>query len=146
MLPILHLNGYKISNPTILARIEHEELEKFFEGCGWTPLFVEGDEPEVMHRLMAATVEEAIGQIHAIQKNARENNDATRPLWPMIVLRSPKGWTGPKDVDGLQERRHLPRAPGADSRRRQASRSRKAAGKLDEELSRGRTLRRERDA
>ena len=101
VLPILHLNGFKISNPTILARIEHEELEKFFEGCGWTPLFVEGDEPEVMHRLMAATLEEAIGQIHAIQKNARENNDATRPRWPMIVLRSPKGWTGPKFVDGL---------------------------------------------
>ena len=102
VLPILHLNGFKISNPTILARIEHEELEKFFEGCGWTPLFVEGDEPEVMHRLMAATVEQAIGQIHAIQKNARENNDATRPRWPMIVLRSPKGWTGPKVVDGLK--------------------------------------------
>ena len=102
VLPILHLNGFKISNPTILARIEHEELEKFFEGCGWTPLFVEGDEPEVMHRLMAATLEQAIGQIHAIQKNARENNDATRPRWPMIVLRSPKGWTGPKVVDGLK--------------------------------------------
>jgi xylulose-5-phosphate/fructose-6-phosphate phosphoketolase len=102
VLPILHLNGFKISNPTILARIEHEELEKFFEGCGWTPLFVEGDDPETMHHLMAATVEEAVGQIHAIQKNARENNDATRPRWPMIVLRSPKGWTGPKVVDGLQ--------------------------------------------
>src|SRR6202167_2666593 len=101
VLPILHLNGFKISNPTILARIEHEELEKFFEGCGWTPLFVEGDDPEAMHQLMAATLEEAIGQIHAIQKNARENNDATRPRWPVIVLRSPKGWTGPKIVDGL---------------------------------------------
>ena len=101
VLPILHLNGFKISNPTILARIEHEELDKFFEGCGWTPLFVEGDEPEVMHRLMAATLEQAVGQIRAIQKNARENNDATRPRWPMIVLRSPKGWTGPKFVDGL---------------------------------------------
>ena len=102
VLPILHLNGFKISNPTILARIEHEELERFFEGCGWTPLFVEGDDPEAMHQLMAATMEEAIHQIHAIQKNARENNDATRPRWPMIVLRSPKGWTGPKVVDGLQ--------------------------------------------
>ena len=101
VLPILHLNGFKISNPTILARIEHEELEKFFEGCGWTPLFVEGDDPEIMHGLMAAALEEAIGQIHAIQRNARENNDATRPRWPMIVLRSPKGWTGPKFVDGL---------------------------------------------
>ncbi len=102
VLPILHLNGYKISNPTLLARISHEELEKFFEGCGWTPLFVEGDEPEAMHRLMAATVEDAIGRIHAIQKHARDNSDATRPLWPMIVLRSPKGWTGPKEVDGLK--------------------------------------------
>ena len=102
VLPILHLNGYKISNPTILARISHDELEKFFEGCGWTPLFVEGDEPEVMHRLMAATVEDAIGRIHAIQKRARDDMDETRPLWPMIVLRSPKGWTGPKEVDGLK--------------------------------------------
>jgi len=102
VLPILHLNGYKISNPTILARVSHHELQKFFEGCGWTPLFVEGDEPEVMHRLMAATVEDAIGRIHAIQKHARAHNDATRPLWPMIVLRSPKGWTGPKEVDGLK--------------------------------------------
>ncbi len=101
VLPILHLNGFKISNPTILARIEREELEKFFQGCGWTPLFVEGDDPETMHGLMAATLEEAVAQIHAIQKNARENNDATRPRWPMIVLRSPKGWTGPKMVDGL---------------------------------------------
>ena len=102
VLPILHLNGFKISNPTILARIEHEELESFFRGCGWTPLFVEGEEPQVMHQLMAATVEEAISQIHAIQKSARENKDPERPRWPMIVLRSPKGWTGPKVVDGLK--------------------------------------------
>jgi xylulose-5-phosphate/fructose-6-phosphate phosphoketolase len=102
VLPILHLNGYKISNPTILARIPHDELEKFFEGCGWTPLFVEGDDPDTMHGLMAAAVEEAISQIHAIQKHARTHKDATRPLWPMIVLRSPKGWTGPKEVDGLK--------------------------------------------
>ena len=94
VLPILHLNGFKISNPTILARIEHDELEKFFEGCGWTPLFVEGDEPEAMHRLMAAAVEDAIGQIHAIQKNARENNDAARPRWPMIVLQIAEGLDG----------------------------------------------------
>ena len=134
VLPILHLNGFRISNPTILARIEHEELEKFFEGCGWTPLFVEGDEPEVMHRLMAATLEEAIGQIHAIQRHARENNDATRPRWPMIVLRSPKGWTGPESRRWPAYRRHLPGASGADTRRRQASGSREAAGKLDEEL------------
>src|SRR5664279_4747527 len=102
VLPILHLNGFKISNPTLLARIEHEELEQFFRGCGWTPYFVEGDEPEKMHQLMAAAMEKAIESIREIQINARNKNDTTRPRWPMIVLRSPKGWTGPKVVDGLQ--------------------------------------------
>src|ERR1700733_10603606 len=102
VLPILHLNGYKISNPTVLARIEHEELEQFFRGCGWTPYFVEGDDPEKMHQLMAATLEKAIEEIRQIQNNARSKNDTTRPRWPMIVLKSPKGWTGPKVVDGLQ--------------------------------------------
>jgi xylulose-5-phosphate/fructose-6-phosphate phosphoketolase len=101
VLPILHLNGYKISNPTVLARIEHEELEQFFHGCGWTPYFVEGDEPEKMHELMAATLEKAIEEIRRIQEKARNKNDTMRPRWPMIVLRSPKGWTGPKEVDGL---------------------------------------------
>ena len=97
VLPILHLNGYKISNPTVLARIEHEELEQFLRGCGWTPYFVEGGEPEAMHQLMAtATLQKAIEDIRNIQTNARHNNDTTRPRWPMIVLRSPKGWTGPK--------------------------------------------------
>ncbi len=102
VLPILHLNGYKISNPTVLARIEHGELEQFFRGCGWTPYFVEGDEPETMHQLMAATVEAAIVDIRRIQKEARVNNDGMRPRWPMIVLKTPKGWTGPKMVDGLK--------------------------------------------
>ncbi|MBE3143971.1 MAG: phosphoketolase family protein, partial [Planctomycetes bacterium] len=102
VLPILHLNGYKISNPTVLARIEHEELEQFFYGCGWTPYFVEGDEPEEMHQLMAGTLEKVIEDIRQIQNNARIKNDTTRPRWPMIVLKSPKGWTGPKFVDGLQ--------------------------------------------
>jgi len=102
VLPILHLNGYKISNPTILARISHEELEQFFRGCGWIPIFVEGDDPETMHELMAEALDQAIEDIKQIQKNARESNDPTRPRWPMIVLRSPKGWTGPKEVDGLQ--------------------------------------------
>ncbi len=102
VLPILHLNGYKISNPTILARIEPEELEQFFRGLGWTPYFVEGDEPEKMHELMATTLDKAIEDIRQIQKNARGENDTTRPRWPMIVLKSPKGWTGPKVVDGLQ--------------------------------------------
>jgi xylulose-5-phosphate/fructose-6-phosphate phosphoketolase len=102
VLPILHLNGYKISNPTVLARIDHEELEQFLKGCGWAPYFVEGDEPEKMHQLMASTLDKIVDDIHRIQKNARAKNDTTRPRWPMIVLRSPKGWTGPKEVDGLK--------------------------------------------
>jgi xylulose-5-phosphate/fructose-6-phosphate phosphoketolase len=102
VLPILHLNGYKISNPTVLARIEREELEQFFRGCGWTPLFVEGDDPQEMHNLMARTVDVAIETIRSIQSRARGQGDTTRPRWPMIVLRSPKGWTGPKVVDGLR--------------------------------------------
>jgi xylulose-5-phosphate/fructose-6-phosphate phosphoketolase len=102
VLPILHLNGYKIANPTVLARITHEELEQLFRGYGWTPYFVAGDEPEQMHQLMAATLEKAIEDIRQIQATAREKNEAIRPRWPMIVLESPKGWTGPKEVDGLQ--------------------------------------------
>ena len=102
VLPILHLNGYKISNPTIFSRISHEEVENFFKGCGWKPYFVEGDDPMTMHRKMAEIMDACIEEIKAIQKNARENNDPTRPFWPMIVLRTPKGWTGPKVVDGLQ--------------------------------------------
>jgi xylulose-5-phosphate/fructose-6-phosphate phosphoketolase len=99
VLPILHLNGYKISNPTILARITHEELEQLFRGYGWNPIFVEGDEPEPMHRKMAKALDYAIDQIKKIKVNA-EHSDAERPRWPMIILRSPKGWTGPKEVDG----------------------------------------------
>ena len=102
VLPILHLNGFKISNPTVLARIEHDELDQFIRGCGWTPYFVEGDDPETMHRLMAATMDQVVEDIHAIQQNARSGQDTGRPRWPMIVLRSPKGWTGPKMVDGLK--------------------------------------------
>jgi xylulose-5-phosphate/fructose-6-phosphate phosphoketolase len=102
VLPIVHLNGFKISNPTVLSRIEHEELEQYFRGCGWVPFFVEGDEPEAMHELMARTLDQAFEEIHRIQNNARNNKDTTRPRWPLIVLRSPKGWTGPKVVDGLQ--------------------------------------------
>jgi xylulose-5-phosphate/fructose-6-phosphate phosphoketolase len=101
VLPILHLNGYKISNPTLLARIPREELARFFEGCGWTPLFVEGDDPATMHREMAAAVDEAIAQIRRNQADARLRHVAARPRWPVIVLRSPKGWTGPREVDGL---------------------------------------------
>src|SRR5271169_5499410 len=102
VLPILHLNGFKISNPTVLARIDHDELEDFFRGCGWVPLFVEGDDPDTMHELMAATIEKAIESIRAIQEQARSEGATVRSRWPMIVLRSPKGWTGPKEVDGLK--------------------------------------------
>ncbi len=102
VLPVLNLNGYKISNPTIFSRIPHSELESYFVGCGWEPIFVEGDDPMTMHKLMAEAMDKAIEKIKAIQKNARENNDPERPQWPMIVLRTPKGWTGPKVVDGKQ--------------------------------------------
>lgn len=102
VLPILHLNGYKIANPTILARISHGELESLFVGYGYQPLFVEGDDPQTMHQLMAAAVDTAIASIAAIQRRAREGGDESRPRWPMIILRSPKGWTGPKTVDGKQ--------------------------------------------
>ena len=100
VLPILHLNGYKIANPTVLARLPQAELESLFIGYGYKPYFVEGEEPEVMHQLMAATVDRALADIHTIQANAREQGDQRRPQWPMIILRSPKGWTGPKSVDG----------------------------------------------
>ena len=100
VLPILHLNGYKISNPTIFSRISHDEVQKFFEGCGWKPYFVEGDDPMTMHQLMADTLDACVADIQANQAHARETGDATRPIWPMIILRTPKGWTGPKVVDG----------------------------------------------
>jgi len=98
----LHLNGYKISNPTLLARITREELEELLRGYGWTPYFVEGHEPELMHEAMAATLDTVVEQIKRIQKGARVSGNVERPRWPMIVLNSPKGWTGPKLVDGLQ--------------------------------------------
>ena len=100
VLPILHLNGYKIANPTILARIPHEELDHLLRGYGWEPMYVEGEEPELMHQTMAGVLDMAIDSIHTIQKAAREQGEQARPYWPMIVLRSPKGWTGPKVVDG----------------------------------------------
>lgn len=100
VLPILHLNGYKIANPTILARISRDELEKLFVGYGYTPYFVEGSDPETMHQLMAATLDTIIAEIKAIQHEARSSGIAKRPRWPMIILQTPKGWTGPKEVDG----------------------------------------------
>jgi xylulose-5-phosphate/fructose-6-phosphate phosphoketolase len=102
VLPILHLNGYKIANPTVLARISHAELEAFFKGCGWTPYFVEGSDPAKMHRKFADTLDLCIQQIQSFQKAAREKGETKRPRWPMIILRAPKGWTGPKEVDGLK--------------------------------------------
>ena len=102
VLPILHLNGYKISNPAVLARIDHDELEQFLRGCGWEPYFVMGHEPVLMHQKMAEAVDRAIEDIHRFQLVARETGNTDRPRWPVIVLRSPKGWTGPEIVDGLQ--------------------------------------------
>jgi xylulose-5-phosphate/fructose-6-phosphate phosphoketolase len=100
VLPILNLNGYKINNPTILARISHDELVNLFKGYGWNPYFVEGDDPMVMHQTMSATMDRCLAEIRAIQEKARASGKASRARWPMIVLRSPKGWTGPKVVDG----------------------------------------------
>lgn len=102
VLPILHLNGYKISNPTIFSRISHEEVESFFVGCGWKPYFVEGDDHMTMHKKMAETLDIVVDEIKAIQNAAREGSDLSRKMWPMIVLRTPKGWTGPEVVDGKQ--------------------------------------------
>ncbi len=102
VLPILHLNGYKIAGPTVLARIPHAELDSLMRGYGYDPHYVEGSEPEAMHQRMAAVLDEVIPKIKRIQADARENGFKERPCWPMIVLRSPKGWTGPKEVDGVQ--------------------------------------------
>ena len=101
VLPILHLNGYKIANPTVLARLSHDELASLFVGYGYRPHFVEGDDPKIMHQLMAATLDRVIAEIQEIQKEARTNGFSRRAPFPMIILRSPKGWTGPKSVDGL---------------------------------------------
>src|SRR6476469_7208672 len=100
VLPILHLNGYKINNPTIWARVPHEEIEAFFRGTGWTPYFVEGSDPESMHQAMAATIDKCVTDIRAAQKEARTSGKPFRPRWPMIVLRTPKGWTSPAEVGG----------------------------------------------
>ena len=101
VLPILHLNGWKIANPAVLARISHQELEDLLRGYGYTPYFVEGSEPQAMHQMMAETLDTVVAEIKEIRENARSNGTGGRPRWPMIVLRSPKGWTGPKEVDGV---------------------------------------------
>ena len=100
VLPILHLNGYKIANPTIFSRMSHREVEEFFHGCGWEVRFVEGDDPALMHQQMAAALDWAVRSIQNLRKKARETGCADRVRWPMLVLRTPKGWTGPKVVDG----------------------------------------------
>src|SRR5436190_6679038 len=100
VLPILHLNGYKIANPCVLARISHEELEALFRGYGYTPIFVEGSDPAKMHQTMAAALDRAVAEIRRVQNAARRNGSSERPRWPMIILRSPKGWTCPKEIDG----------------------------------------------
>jgi xylulose-5-phosphate/fructose-6-phosphate phosphoketolase len=100
VLPVLHLNGYKIANPTILARIPHEELEALMTGYGYQPWFVEGDDPDTMHQQMAATLDQCVDEIQAIQRRARDEGNLQRPRWPMIVLRTPKGWTGPREFGG----------------------------------------------
>ncbi len=102
VLPILHLNGYKIANPTLLARLPRRELERLFEGYGYQPYFIEGSEPVPMHQLMAETLDGILDRIATIQREARTGGDVERPRWPMIVLRTPKGWTGPREVDGLK--------------------------------------------
>ncbi|MBV8577486.1 MAG: hypothetical protein JOZ58_20905, partial [Acetobacteraceae bacterium] len=99
--PVLHLNGYKIANPTILARIPHQELEQLFRGYGYEPYVVEGSDPDSMHQAMAATLEHCVREIRRIQRETRASGSkAARPCWPMVILRSLKGWTGPKEVDG----------------------------------------------
>src|SRR4051794_14912356 len=102
VLPVLHLNGYKIANPTVLARISEDELRDLMRGYGHEPVFVEGDEPEAVHQALAAALDGVLDDIAEIQRKAREDGDLTRPRWPMIVLRTPKGWTGPREVDGVQ--------------------------------------------
>lgn len=101
VLPILHLNGFKISNPTILSRQSKEEITAYFKGMGWQPFFIEGEDPDLMHPEMAKVLDTIVERIEEIQKNARENNNLTRPVWPMLVFRSPKGWTGPEQWEGV---------------------------------------------
>ena len=145
VLPILHLNGYKISNPTVLARITHEELDQLLRGYGWTPYFVEGEEPEEMHQTMAATLDKVVEQIQKIQHDARIQGDATRPRWPMIVLRSLKGLDRTESHRWSAGRGHVPGASGAALRVFiVSSRASRAARELDAKLQAGGTLRRAR--
>ena len=134
VLPILHLNGYKIANPCVLARISHQELDQLFRGYGYTPYFVEGSDPEKMHQLMASTLDNILEDIHRIKADASRNGVMKRPLWPMIILRSPKGWTCPKEIDGKRTEGLLAKPPGADGRDAREAGARKDPRKVDEEL------------
>jgi xylulose-5-phosphate/fructose-6-phosphate phosphoketolase len=145
VLPILHLNGYKIAGPTVLARIEPEELDQLLKGYGWTPHYVEGDDPAKMHRLMADTMDTVIAEIKAIQADARANGFKVRPRWPMIVLKSPKGWTGPDKVDGKQILGTF-RPPGAAGRGEDQPQAHQDPGGLAPELQARRAVRRGRQA
>ncbi len=130
VLPILHLNGYKIANPTVLARISHNELEALFRGYGYEPLFVEGADPRKMHQLMASALDTAHGRIAEIQRHARSKGFSGRPAWPMIIFRSPKGWTGPREVAARRQR-----LPGARTKcRLQSLRSGRNTSNLEKWL------------
>ena len=144
VLPVLHLNGYKINNPTILARISHEELEALFVGYGYTPYFVEGSDPDSMHQAMAATLEHCVLEIRKIQEEARRTGRAFRPRWPMVILRSPKGWTAPREVDGHYLEGLLARAPDPDAGHCHQPAPPAAARDLDAQLQAGGAIRRER--
>ena len=146
VLPILHLNGYKIANPTVLARIPHDELDHLMRGYGYAPHFVEGDDPATMHELMAKTLETVVDDIRNIQADARRNGFSKRPIWPMIVMRTPKGWTCPKEIDGKREEGYWRVPPGADERDARPSGARPHPRNLDEELPAGGTVRRPRAA
>ncbi len=135
VLPILHLNGYKIANPTILARISPAELTALMNGYGHRPLFVEGSDPVLMHRAMAAALDEALDDIARIRRGAREGGERTRPLWPMIVLRTPKGWTGPKEVERPAHRGVVALAPGPAQRPGREPRAPRPAGVMAAVLS-----------
>ena len=140
VLPILHLNGYKIANPTLLARVDDEERAQFLRGNGYEPLVVAGDEPERMHRQMAATLDAAFDSIHQIQQRARAG-DLARPRWPMLVLITPKGWTGPKSRRWPSGGGHVPSPPGAAAGGAHQPQASRAARAVDAQLPAAGTVR-----
>ena len=146
VLPILHLNGYKISGPTVLARDSDDDIRDLLQGNGYEVHFVEGDDPPRVHQAFAATLDRCYDRIRAIQQAARQNGVSERPRWPAIVLRTPKGWTGPKVVRRPAGRGHVSRAPGADGQREERSGPIRAARRVAAQLSPGGAVRRERQA